>query len=66
MTLSQWKNILIELDKIGSGWKTFFALIVALIGLYVMPEGKAQYIVATMGIVAAGLARGAKVAADKQ
>ena len=29
MTLSQWKNILIQLDKIGSGWKTFFALIVA-------------------------------------
>ena len=51
---------LIRFDSFFAGHKTFLSMAVILIGLYVMPEGKAQYIVATAGVFAALIARAAK------
>ena len=57
----------VAFDAFARGWKIFISFVVVLVGLYVMPEGKAQYIVATAGIVFGAYARKAQsVAKDKK
>ena len=41
-------------DEFLEGHKTFISLIVVLIALYVMPEGKGTAIVGTIGVLAVG------------
>lgn len=55
-----------ELDNIFQGWKIFFSLAMVLVALYVMPEGKAQYIVATASVGLGLIARASKLYNEKK
>jgi len=56
----------IAFDNFFYGHKIFFSMLVILLALHVMPESKAQYVVATASVVFGMLARKAKSISDKQ
>jgi hypothetical protein len=59
--MHKWKIFLIHFDKFLKGWKTFISMLVLMVGLYIMPEGKGQYIVQIAGIALVLIARTAKI-----
>ena len=65
MTLSQWKAVFIEIDNFGQRWKTFLFLALAIVGFYILPEGKLSDFVALAGVMGIGIVRYAKIVADK-
>ena len=77
MNMQNWRSFLdtsidyisrftVAFNDFASGWKIFISFVVVLIGLYVMPEGKAQYIVATAGIVFGAYSRKAQSVAKNK
>jgi len=60
------KMAFLELDNILQGWKIFLSFAMVLVALYIMPEGKGQYIVATGGVALGLIARASKLYNEKK